>query len=266
MSERAEADIIEFGLTALQARVYLTLLKLGKARAGRLSFVAGIVRPEVYRILRELSSQGLIQRTPGTPSTYAAISPDKGLSLVIDRQKRRLAELEHKKVSLVKVLESRAHNDGIVDRGFNVIMGVDNVIIRARQLISETKQEYAAIMSKYALRRADEDGVMRVITSSRKRNVQVRIISEIDESNSTMADMLSKHVELRRSNEVFFYVDIFDRREMLFGPAISDDDLRSTTRREIDLWTNNAQFIKGMQALFERLWAISPRYKRRDST
>lgn len=106
MSEKQESDLIEFGLTALQSKVYLTLLRLGRARAELLARVTGIVRPEIYRILRELEAKGLVQRTPGAPSKYSATPPNKGLSLVIERYKKKLVDLERKKASLVKIFKA----------------------------------------------------------------------------------------------------------------------------------------------------------------
>jgi sugar-specific transcriptional regulator TrmB len=262
MSEKQESDLTEFGFTALQSRVYLALLRLGGSRAELLGKVTGIVRPEIYRILHELAAKGLVQRTPGPPSRYSATPPDKGLSLVIDRYKKRLVDLERKKASLVKIFKAYPFDQNSIAEGeFGLIVGADSVVFRAKQMISEAKHEYVAIMSKYALKRAREDGVTRVLASAKKRDLQIRIISEIDKSNSTIADNLSKYVELRRSNGLLFYLDIFDRKEMLFGPAITDAELSNTARRDTDLWTNNLQFVGGMYALFEHLWDASAKYE-----
>lgn len=263
MSEKQEADLIEFGFTALQSRVYLALLRLGSARAELLARVTGIVRPEIYRILHELAAKGLVHRTAGAPSTYSATPPDQGLSLVIGRYKKRLVDLERKKASLIKIFKAYPFDqNSIAEGGFCLVVGADNVGFRARQMISEAKFEYAAIMSKDALKRAREDGVTRILASAKKkRDLQIRIISEIDKSNSAIADGLSKYVELRRSNGLLFYLDIFDRKEMLFGPAITDAELSNTVRRDIDLWTDNLQFVGGMYALFEHLWDASTKYE-----
>ena len=159
---------------------------------------------------------------------------------------------------MVKIFKAYPFDqNSIAEEGFSLIVGADNVVFRARQMIADAKHEYAAIMSKYALKRAREDGLTRVLASARKRGLQIRIISEIDESNSATADSLSKYVELRRSNGLLFYLDIFDRKEMLFGPAITDADLSDTMRRDTDLWTNNPRFVGGMYALFEHLWDAS---------
>jgi hypothetical protein len=140
---------------------------------------------------------------------------------------------------------------------FSVIEAADNVDFIIKQMIMEAKQEYAAIVSRDALRRLGETGLLDVIISAKRRGLMVRMISEIDNSNISMARVLLKHVELRRTSGILLYVDIFDRKEMLFGPAMTDIELTSMGR-DFDLWTNNAKFIQGMYALFERLWQISP--------
>jgi hypothetical protein len=63
------------------------------------------------------------------------------------------------------------------------------------------------------------------------------------------------------SNGLLFYLDIFDRKEMLFGPAITDAELSNAVGRDTDLWTNNLQFVGGMHALFEHLWDASAKYE-----
>lgn len=221
------------------------------------------MRPEAHRVLRELAAKGLVQRTAGSPTTYSAMSPDRGLSRIVEQHKERLRELQDKKTALVRSLS--VYPESYIDfpsGGFGVIMGADNVVARARRMITGARKEYVAIMSKYALRRAEKDSVTEAILSARRRNVNVRIISEIDESNSTVANTLSKHVVLRQTNDVLVYLDIFDGREMLFGPAITDVETTDSSRRDVDFWTDNARFVAGMRALFEHVWKTSTRYKK----
>ena len=75
MSDQDVALLAEFGLSSLQARVYVALLKLGTVRASQISANVGVVRPEVYRVLHELFVKGLVQKNLGPPATYSAIAP-----------------------------------------------------------------------------------------------------------------------------------------------------------------------------------------------
>ena len=221
-----------------------------------------MVRPEVHRVLRELAAKGLVQRMAGSPTTYTPMSPDHALSLIVDQYKGKLHELERMKAALVRTLEVYpAPYTNLPKGGFGVIMGADNVVARARRMILGARKEYVAIMSKDALRRADEDNVTDAVLAARRRKVEVRIISEIDGSNSKVAMSLSKHVPLRQTKDVLVYLDIFDGKEMLFGPAITDMEVTDSSRRDVDLWTDNARFVAGMRALFEHVWETSTKYK-----
>lgn len=241
--------------------MYLTLLSQGTRRVGQIASATGIVRPEVYRILRELASKGLVQRILGPPSTYRAVPVSQGLSLVLDRYRRRLTTLEQKKISLVKSIESYSSNiQERSDGEFRIIPGARTVLSKIRQIISGTRIDYVSIMSKYGLGMIKKDGIMPALVSAAGRNVRVRVISEIDESNIPIADQLSQYVELRQGSQILFYIDIFDKKEMFLGPAISDKELDNPSERSLDLWTNSLAFINGMYAFFDYLWRKSQGY------
>jgi sugar-specific transcriptional regulator TrmB len=248
-----------FGFTSLQSKVYLTLLKLGTSKPGRIASITGMVRPEVYRILRDLELKGVVQRSASLPLTYAAISPREALSLVIDQHKERLLDMEQSKGNLVDYLESTLTEEPIpAEERLNVITGAENVRLLTRQMIEKARHEYVAITDKDSLKRFKQE-FMHTIISAKRRRLQIRLITEIDSSNAIIARAISRHIELRRATDILLYVDIFDRKKMLFGPVVTHADLMSHDRG-IGLWTNNAKFVQGMHAMFERLWKISNVY------
>lgn len=266
MSAQDIASLLDLGLTSLQSRTYISLLKQGTCRASLLSQLIGIVRPEAYRILGELSTRGLVQRNPGRPSTYTAVSPSRAVSILLHRYTKRLELLEQGKDTLIRSLSTYPAKTERPDQRFSLIMGGSNVLLRIRQMIDDAKYDYSVITSKFGLKRIRDEGIASAIFSAKRRNVRIRLISEIDDSNIVSAKFLSPHIELRKTRDVLFYLDIVDEREMVLGPAISDEELNPRNRRESDLWTNNAQFILGMHALFERLWKSSPKFVCREDS
>ncbi|MGD0175362.1 MAG: helix-turn-helix domain-containing protein [Candidatus Bathyarchaeia archaeon] len=263
MSQQDVSDLIQFGLTGLQSRVYLVLLRNGTCRVSQISADSGIVRPEGYRILRELESNGLVRHNTGSPSTYTAVTPKRVLSLLLDVHRQRLGMLERKHDALLQSLvSSRSIADKYEsDAHFSVITEARNVVPRIVQMISEAKSDYAAITSKYGLRRYRRDyEITRAIIAAARKKVRVRIISEVDASNMESAVFLSKYVELRRSRGLMFYIDIIDGTEMVLGPAITDEEAIKHQSRQADLWTNNRKFISAMYAMFEKLWKVSRKF------
>ncbi len=252
-------DLVSFGLTSLQSRVYLGLLELGTSEASRVSSAVGIVRPEGYRVLRELTGKGLVERHPSSPSRYTAIQPDRALSYLMNQHKERLALLERKYTELVKSLSKHPPKIEIAQAArFSLIMGAGNVISRVQQLISECKHDYDVILSKHGLKAIREDTANTIIAAKR-RGVRVRIISEIEDSNVKNADYISRYANLRQSQDLMLYVDIYDKTQVVLGPPITDKEV-SDHYREVDLWTDHPRFVLGMSALFEKLWEASPRY------
>jgi sugar-specific transcriptional regulator TrmB len=255
------AGLVDLGLTSLQASVYLALLRLGTSKASRIAAVTGIVRPEVYRVIRELSAKALVERNPSSPSTYSAATPSQALSVLFDRFSMRLETLERKRTALLKSLMAYVPpSESTLEERFSMITGGGNLIIKSRQLLTDAKQDYVGIISKWGLRRSKDTGYAKALVRAKKRKVRVRLISETDENNAHIADFISRRVELRRSREISFYIEIADRKQMILGPAVVDEEATERNEREVDLWTNNPRFIHGMYAFFERLWRMSPRY------
>jgi sugar-specific transcriptional regulator TrmB len=220
----------------------------------------------VYRILRELSSHGLVQRNPCSPSTFTATAPDRAVSLLLNRSASRLSVLEQRKAEVISSLSSYTYNAGVdTEERFSLMTGGQNLIVKARQMIADTKQDYVSVMSKYGLKRIKETGIANAIVGARRRKVRFRVISEIDASNFKSADLLRRHVEVRRNSGLLFYLGIADKKELVLGPAVTDEEASERNSRELDLWTNNERFIEGMYAMFERIWEASPKYEKLDS-
>jgi sugar-specific transcriptional regulator TrmB len=262
MSEEDLSSLVDFGLTKLQARAYVALLKLGTARASQLSSTMGVIRPEVYRLLRELCTRGLVQKSLGYPSTFSAVPPDHALSILTKQHRESLITLNQKKRDLTKSLSGVIRETNLPYQGLSVIIGGDNLVIKLKEMIGRAEKDYVGIHSKYGLRRWLNDSLAKTIVSAKKRKVRIRLIAEKDETSAKAIDYLSRWVEVRLSKDVLFYMDIVDGREMVFGPAfpLTDEEATRMDHRELDLSTINPSFVRGMYAMFDTFWEASPRY------
>ncbi len=261
MSHEEAQEIMKFGLTLLQARIYLALIRFGTLKAPQIGTALGIARPEVYRVLRELSTKGLVQRNLSWPSTFTATLPAVALPLMIKQLRDTCASLETSKDDLIRSLSRNVQ----VNPKFNHISLINRVQLDQRfiKTLALAKNDYAGISGKYGFSKSVERGIAEAIISARKRNVNVRLITEIDKSNIKAANILSRYAQVRLSKNVLFYADIIDKEQMFFGPIFDRIDEDSNPRlKELDLFTNNPRFIGGIYALFERLWSVSKNYSR----
>ena len=60
----------ELGLTATQAKIYLSLAKSKSLTAHAIANIAKIARPDVYRILPMLEEAGLVERVIASPLNF----------------------------------------------------------------------------------------------------------------------------------------------------------------------------------------------------
>jgi sugar-specific transcriptional regulator TrmB len=195
-----------------------------------------------------------------------AISPHIAVTTLIDELRERLRDVEKTRTDLISSLQRCVSHTSQVDnrdQGFNVIIGYANAIARIRQMILDAKKEYVSIFSRYGLARLaqKDDSLRTAIGLANRRNVAIRVISEADESNIVGVNFLSGKAGFRSSHDIRFYVDIVDKREMVFGPVMGES---MQNHREADLWTTNRDFISSMYALFEELWKTSKRTARSD--
>jgi len=89
--------LTSIGLTVLQAKVYLTLVKLGKATIKTISKTAEVARQDIYRVTSELHKLGLVEKVIAAPNEFKAIPLTEGISILLQRMHEERAE-SHKKI------------------------------------------------------------------------------------------------------------------------------------------------------------------------
>jgi len=191
-----------------------------------------------------------------------AVPPNRALSILYDRLNTRLTALKHEKKDLAKSLSAYSTVvDEIADERFSLITGGANLILKTRQMIAEAHNDVAAIISTYGIKRIKASGQLAAYVGAKRRGVRIRLVAEIDESCVSGAQLLSKHLKIRQIRDLLFYIVIVDKKQMAFGPAVTDQEMYDSHKRETDLWTNSHRFISGMYELFETIWPILPEYE-----
>jgi len=260
LSERILSELKDWGLTALQAKVYLALLQLGTSQVGQLCAASEVARPEVYRILHELIEKGLVDQNLASPAIYTPVEPERAASLLIGRVRQTLNVLEAKRQNLVKDLIALTHQPDQSFHQFSLVRGGENVARLEAHFLNEANEEFVAIMSRHGLTFLNQQ-ITRAIISAKKRKLRIRILTEIIPSNVKKANYFAKLVDVRQRPRLLLYMKIYDKRRVLFGPASLPSDYQAhTDRKELGIWTFNPRFVEGMYAIFESLWQASKKF------
>jgi sugar-specific transcriptional regulator TrmB len=78
--------LMDIGFTKNQAKLYLTLLKLGRADGTTLSKTAKSPKTVVYRTLNELERMGLVEKEISLPYKFTATPLKEGLQILVNQR------------------------------------------------------------------------------------------------------------------------------------------------------------------------------------
>ena len=105
----------DLGLTLLEAKIYLTLTKIGASKVITLANASNVSRPDIYRILHKLTDLGLVEKLLGIPSKWKAIPLEIGLSFLLEQRKNKTKLLEKMKQETLKSNGKKTKDELIFD-------------------------------------------------------------------------------------------------------------------------------------------------------
>jgi len=104
--KKINQNLIQYGLTPNQSKVYLYLTKTGEKTASTISKSLNIPRTESYHLLNSLEQKGIIFSIFGKPTKFNSVPIHEALTIIIDNEKNRIADLELKKEKILTLWET----------------------------------------------------------------------------------------------------------------------------------------------------------------
>ena len=89
------------GLSEYEAKIYVSLIEAGQAKARTLSVLSGVPRTKVYSVLRKLIDMGLVIEIPGEPRRFSPTPPRIALRSYLQSYQDTVQSLS----SLISTLE-----------------------------------------------------------------------------------------------------------------------------------------------------------------
>lgn len=93
MNEEIQEELQEFGLSNTEAKIYLTLVLLGKSQAGEITKKSNVNRTNVYDSLERLIEKGIVSYiTENNIKLFEAVNPER-LQEIIEEKQNKLKKL-----------------------------------------------------------------------------------------------------------------------------------------------------------------------------
>ncbi len=255
--ESIAEPLSDFGLTMNQSKIYVAAVQIGLGSVRQISTASKVAREEVYRLLPDLEKSGLVVRVLGKPIRFRAIPAEEALAVLISQEE----EKANRKISLLKskkeeVLRNMASISGkrILEKSseFVLISEKDAIIHETSSMINKAKESIDIVSSNKKLARfifvfAD------ALRKAQKRNVRIRIITEMPDDNHMVPLALEKYVpgnsfELRYAERLPSHFRIIDNSEAMITTSTEAQMAESPS-----LMTDNRSLVGLLQSYFEDL-------------
>jgi len=244
-------NLMDLGLTLMQAKLYLVLAKLGKAEVTRIAEASNVARSEVYRVMPALEKLGLVEKILDKTTLYKATPIKEGSSILLQNKRREYSELEKVTSSLL----SNFHENDLQDlqeenQQFKVTS--EWTLLRKmhkKMILSAQTSIDMTIPEKFFQRMLFDH--RRSINRAKKKGVKIRAITQkvgkIASPIEKQALEKNLFTEIKYlSYDAPFGMHIFDKKEVTL--SISEKDGVPT------LWSNDSNVLKLAEAYFESLW------------
>jgi sugar-specific transcriptional regulator TrmB len=242
------------GLTSIQAKAYLALTQLGRAKAGEIYKNAGVARQDVYRVLEKLQEIGLIEKIVCSPIEYVPTPFCDGLTMLVERKRTEFKETE-KKVEKIKdhVFSPNISEQKVLSQNIIATIEKDVLNTKTRRTFGTAMQsiEYVCHWSAFIA------GTIELLEETRRairRGVKGRTMVERPKNSLTIPKSIQKLIqdyslEIRTVDSIpFIALGIIDKKEIIFTP-MPQRNTQATT-----YWSKNRGFVELSNSYFETMW------------
>jgi len=237
--------LMNLGLTLLQATIYLTLTKLGKAETQRIAKASNVARPEVYRVMPTLLKLGLAEKILGKTTLYEATPIKEGLSILLQNKKEEYAELEKEASSFLNNFHSNDIKDFQaetqefkVTSEWRLLMKMHKRLIQSAQTSIDISVPWKAAQPILLNWPSKKKLKIRLVTQKMGKTAQVRKLQALAKNAGIELKYLSKSAP--------FGMHIFDKKEVTLC-LCEETGVPS-------LWSNHPSVVRLAETYFEYLW------------
>jgi sugar-specific transcriptional regulator TrmB len=246
-----------FGFHEREARLYLLLLRRGRATARGLTQESGIDRVLAYRTLDGMRARGLVSVTAERPRRYVALSPTVLLERSLTERRRALDE----DVALAHTLaEQLPQVTAAILEGaprFQLITGTAATYPFLREMVARAEREVSVLMTYRAFRESVAARTFDPLVPFVRRGGTFRLVIEDDPrlpaSLRTFDAARRRYpsVAVRTFSPQRGRMTVVDAREALVFVV---PEANRNAVDEVALWTDTADFARAQQAHFESVW------------
>ncbi len=262
LAEHEEETLKLLGLSHIQAKVYLGLIRSGASSAKTLSKCTDVARPDIYRIMTNFQKLGIAQRTITNPVMFEATPIEQALNILIDYRIKETKNLQKKTQNLIQQLKpiqmQNPKNYPQSEPDLFLMPATRLAIQKRKELIQNAHYSIDIINTwkryKFFL---EFNGLTKKMV---KKGIKFRILVEMPEKMKLLPEHQEALKILKENSSSLRYihttpsavVSIYDGKEVLLSMSENAGPHDSPL-----LWSNNNSIVSMANSYFEKLWKTS---------
>jgi len=251
--ERLKLELLKFGLSPNQAKVYIYLGKYGAKSAPEVCKSLSLPRTETYTILNALQNRGIVNAEFSSPTRYSALPIEKTISAMVTAEQEKLDTLAKQEVELAELWHEIpafiVETNETKTEKLQMIPGSAQIHTKIKEMIQNSKEEILMFGTETDLSRFYHSDIIEILSNS---TLDVKIIISPSKQVPHFVDVMArKRVKIlpdnKKNNQCFV---IKDHDEILLF-------LRNATHPSHNvfaLWADSKSLIDSMHTLFGYSW------------
>ena len=250
--EKIKNELINFGLTKSQAKVFIYLGKYGSKTASEIAKALQLPRTETYHLVNSLQNIGLVVAELAHPTKYTALDMKKAISTLVNQEQERIDNLANKEESLSEMWKEIpffvVETDESKSEKMQLLHGTGPITNKIKEMISSSSEDFRIYGSVSDLLRMYHSDVFEWIESA-PTNLKL-VVSPVNKKSEFLSQINSDKIRAIPSNAENKCFIVNDKKEVL----IFMRNATHPSRQTFAWWSDSETLVDMMDSFFDLSW------------
>ncbi len=250
--DKIRNELIHFGLTKSQAKVFIYLGKYGSKSASEIAKALQLPRTETYHLVNSLQNMGLVVAELAHPTKYIAMDMKEAISTLVKQEQDRIDILANKEESLSEMWNEipffAVETDESKSEKMQLLHGSGPINNKIKEMTGSSTDNFKIYGSVLDLLRMYDSDVFDWIDVA-PTNLKM-VVSPLNKIPEFLSEMDSEKIRAIPSNSENKCFIINDKKEVL----IFMRNATHPTKQVFAWWSDSETLVDMMSSLFDLSW------------
>ena len=250
--DKIRNELINFGLTKSQAKVFIYLGKYGSKTASEIAKALQLPRTETYHLVNSLQNIGLVLAELAHPTKYSAMDMKEAVNTLVKQEQERIDNLADKEKSISAMWKEipffAVETDESKSEKMQLLHGTGPITNKIKDMIGSSSEDFKIYGSISDLHRMYHSDTFDWIENSPTELKMV--VSPLNKKPEFLSELDPKKIKAIPSNSENKCFIVNDKKEVLIFMRNATHQSRQT----FAWWSDSETLVDMMSALFDLSW------------